>query len=133
YARLFDTTVRAEYERALDLAKSHIGPLPTGGPAVPIADITAGDWKSAPAFKSRLAAGCCLRAPAQGACPYANICEHCPSFHTDATHLPVLAAQRQDAEMLASDAEARGWIDEADRRRRLITRLDAVISQARGA
>ena len=29
YARLFDTTVRAEYERALDLAKGHLGPLPT--------------------------------------------------------------------------------------------------------
>ncbi|MBI1843635.1 MAG: hypothetical protein HYR89_03355 [Actinobacteria bacterium] len=30
YAHLFDSTVRAEYERALDLAKSRIGPMPTG-------------------------------------------------------------------------------------------------------
>ena len=36
YAHLFDHTVRTEYERALDLAKSHIGPLPTTGP--PAAD-----------------------------------------------------------------------------------------------
>jgi len=28
YGRLFDATVRAEYERALDLAKARIGPLP---------------------------------------------------------------------------------------------------------
>ena len=28
YGRLFDTTVRAEYERALDFAKARIGPLP---------------------------------------------------------------------------------------------------------
>lgn len=27
YAHLFDSTVRAEYERALDLARSHIGRL----------------------------------------------------------------------------------------------------------
>ena len=36
YGRLFDSTVRTEYERALDLAKSHIGPLtvaPAGAPA----------------------------------------------------------------------------------------------------
>ena len=61
------TTPRTEYERALDLAKSH-----------------------------------------QGACPYANICEHCPSFCTDASHLGVLAAQRVSAEAPTADAAARG-------------------------
>jgi hypothetical protein len=131
YARLFDATVRTEYERALDLAKSHIGPLPDGRPGLPLVDVTGGaDWKAAPALKTGLAGGFCLRAPAQGACPYANVCEHCPSFRTDSTHLPVLAAQRLDAQALAADAEARGWIDEADRHRRLIARLDAVLAQA---
>ncbi|KAF0963340.1 hypothetical protein MLGJGCBP_03532 [Rhodococcus sp. T7] len=79
------------------------------------------------------AGGCCLRAPAKGACPYANICEHCPSFHTDATHLAVLAAQRVDAHDLAEDAERRGWIDEAERHRTLVSRLDALIAQAETA
>src|SRR5664280_3679670 len=102
YARLFDATVRTEYERALDLAESHIGPLPAGRPGLPLVDVTGGaDWKAAPALKTRLAGGFCLRAPVQGACPYANICEHCPSFRTDSTHLPVLAAQRLDAQALA--------------------------------
>jgi integrase len=134
YGQLFDSTVRTEYERALDLAKSHIGPLtvsPAGHPGLPLVDVTgAGDWKDTPALKSRMAGGFCLRAPAQGACPYANICEHCPSFRSDSTHLPVLAAQHQDAQALAADAEARGWIDEADRHHRLIARLDAVMAQA---
>ena len=131
YARLFDTTIRAEYERALDLAKSQIGPMPAGRPGLPLVDVTGGaDWTDAPAIKARLAGGYCLRAPAQGACPYANICEHCPSFRTEATHLPVLSAQRVDAETLAADAEARGWIDEADRHRRLIARLDTLIAEA---
>lgn len=130
YAHLFDSTVRTEYERALDLAKSRIGPIPTGRRQLPITDITGTDWKDAPAIKSRLAGGFCLRAPAQGSCPYANICEHCPSFHTDATHLGALAAQRVDARDLADDAEQRGWIDEAERHRALISRLDALIADA---
>ncbi len=128
YGRLFDTTVRAEYERALDLAKSHLGALPSGRRMIPVtADDQ--DWRDAPAIKSRLAGGHCVRAPVQGACPYANICEHCPSFRTDIASLPILAAQRVDAEALAADAEARGWIDEADRHRRLIGRLDALIAE----
>ena len=126
YGRLFDQTVRAEYERALDLAKARIGPLPEGRTRIPV---TSDDWKTAPAIKARLAGGYCLRAPAQGACPYANICEHCPSFRTDAASISVLSAQRVDAEALAKDAEARGWIDEADRHRRLITRLDTLLAE----
>ncbi len=131
YGRLFDQTVRAEYERALDLAKARIGPLPDNKRRIPLrAD---GDWRDEPALKSRLAGGYCLRAPAQGACPYANICEHCPSFRTDAASVSVLGAQRIDAEALAQDAEARGWIEEAERHRRLITRLDALLAEAEEA
>ncbi|MEX5637852.1 tyrosine-type recombinase/integrase, partial [Parafrankia sp. FMc2] len=131
YGRLFDTTVRAEYQRALDLAKSQLGTLPAGRPGLPLLDVTGGaDWKETPALKTRLAGGFCLRAPAQGACTYANICEHCPSFHTDSAHLQVLSAQRADADALARDAAARGWISEADRHRHLVARLDALITQA---
>jgi integrase len=131
YGRLFDQTVRAEYERALTLAKEQIGPLPASAPggrtALPLLD---GDWRQAPAIKARLAGGYCLRAEAQGPCPYANICEHCPSFRADASHLAVLAAQRVDGRALAADAAARGWTAEADRHRRLVERLDTLISQA---
>jgi hypothetical protein len=144
YGRLFDHTVRAEYERALTLAKQQLGPLPAlnggphrgdGGPTMlPILGHVGeggnADWRDAPAVKARLAGGFCLRAPAQGACPYANICEHCPNFRTDPSYLPVLAAQRLDAQTLARDAEARGWISEAERHHRLIARLDAVIGNA---
>jgi integrase len=135
YAHLFDATVRAEYERALDLAKGRIGsmPTPTGRTQIPVTDSACGhdgDWRSAPAIKARLAGGHCLRAPAQGACPYANICEHCPNFRTDAASIAVLAAQRLDTEALAADAQARGWIDEADRHHKLLARLDTLITEA---
>ncbi|MCC3316728.1 integrase [Nocardia sp. 852002-20019_SCH5090214] len=132
YGKLFDTTVRTEYERALTLAKDHLAALPTtpaGTKALPLTDITGSkDWTDTPTLKSRLAGGFCLRAPAQGACPYANICEHCPNFRTDATYLPILAAQRTDARKLAEDAQRRGWITEADRHHKLIARLDATIT-----
>jgi len=71
YAHLFDATVRAEYERALNLAKTRIGsmPTPTGRTTTHInnscgASCDHDDWRDAPAIKSRLAGGHCLRAPA---------------------------------------------------------------------
>ena len=128
YGHLFDTTVRAEYERALDLAKQRIGALPA-----PIERTTPGehdDWRSTATVKTALAGGYCLRAPAQGPCSYANICEHCPSFHTTTNYLPVLTAQRNDAAVLAQDATARGWDAETERHLRLINRLTGLIGDA---
>lgn len=125
YGRLFDTTVRAEYERALDLAKARIGPLPAQ--RIPVTG--EGNWRDAPLIKTRLAGGYCLRSPAQGSCTYANICEYCPTFHVDASTVAVLTAQRVDAETLVTDADAREWSDEADRHRRLISRLDTLIAE----
>ena len=131
YGRLFDATVRDEYQRALILAKAKLGPvLPAERTQLPIADITSGNWRDAPLIKSRLAGGYCLRAAAQGPCAYANICEHCPNFRSEATFLPVLQLQRADTDALAADAAARGWGEEAARHRRLLDRLDHLISQA---
>lgn len=69
YGRLFDSTVRDEYERALDLAKQRIGAMPpTTGE-----DLDDGvDWRTTPTIKTALAGGYRLRC--QGACSYANIC-----------------------------------------------------------
>ncbi|QOR70818.1 tyrosine-type recombinase/integrase [Ruania alkalisoli] len=133
YGRLFDTTVRTEYERALDLAKQNTPAATAGDMAgrtqLPLTAITGSrDWRDTPLLKSRMAGGFCLRAPAQGACTYANICEHCPSYRSEPSSLPILAAQRVDAEALARDAQQRGWIDEAERHHKLIARLDALIA-----
>jgi hypothetical protein len=84
-----------------------------------------GNWREAPVIKARLAGGYCLRAPAQGACPYANICE-LPELSHRRSQPGRLAAQRVDAEALAADADARGWGSEADRHRA----LDALIAEA---
>jgi hypothetical protein len=135
YGRLFDATVREEYERALALAKAQLGPvLPAQRTPLPITEVTSGaDWKDTPLIKARLAGGYCLRTAAQGHCAYANICEHCPNFRNDPAFLPILAAQRADAEALAADAQARGWEHEAARHRKLIDRLDLLMSQAQAS
>jgi site-specific recombinase XerD len=129
YGRLFDATVRADYDRALTLAKERLGPvLPE---ATPVTLNT--DWRAAPLIKARLSGGYCVRTLAQGSCAYTNICEHCPNFRSDATFLPVLLTQRTDAAALAIDAQARGWGEEAARHRRLVERLDQLISRAESA
>jgi integrase len=131
YGRLFDATVREEYERALTLAKQRLGPvLPGQRTPLPLADVTAGSrWQDTPLIKSRLAGGYCLRTAAQGTCAYANICEHCPNFRNDPGFLPILAAQRADAQNLAADAHARGWTSEASRHRKLVEQLDLLMSR----
>ena len=127
YGHLFDTTVRAEYERALALAKQTIGALPN--PSEPTSS-AGDDWRTTATVKTALAGGYCLRAPAQGPCGYANICEHCPTFHTTTSYLPVLTAQRDDAAALAADATTRGWDAETERHLRLINRLTTLIDEA---
>src|SRR5207302_2933116 len=54
YGRLFDQTVRADYERALTLAKSQLGPVLPHRAQPPIADISGGssDWRDTPTIKS---------------------------------------------------------------------------------
>lgn len=60
YGRLFDSTVRAEYERALDLAKAQVAQSDSatgtaGRSQLPLADITgAKDWRTRTAAEIRL-------------------------------------------------------------------------------
>jgi integrase len=129
YGRLFDATVRADYEKALTLAKERLGPVLPEQAAVALDT----DWRNVPLIKARLAGGYCVRTLAQGACVYVNICEHCPNYRSDATFLPTLLTQRADAASLVADAESRGWGEEATRHRRLIDRLDRLISDVRSA
>ena len=129
YGRLFDKTVRDDYERALTLAKERLGPvLPDAPTAEPV-----GDWRELPLIKSRLAGGYCLRTAAQGVCAYTNICEHCPNFRSEPAILAVLSTQRTDAKALAEDAERRGWNDEASRHTALVNRLDTIIANTHAA
>ena len=125
YGRLFDQTGRADYERALTLAKQGLGPLPQ-----PASHTPDGDGRELPLIKSRLAGGYCLRTAAQDVCPYTNVCEHCPNFRSEPAMLAVLSAQRIDAQALSEDAQRRGWNDEAKRHTAFVDRLDSIIARA---
>ncbi len=126
YGRLFASTVRADYDRALAQTKERLGPvLPVMSKTTPD-----GDWREQPLIKARMAGGYCLRTAAQGVCAYTNICEHCPNYRSEPKMLAVLSAQRVDAQALAADAERRGWNDEAKRHVALVDRLDAIITDA---
>lgn len=129
YGRLFDATVRADYERALALTKERLGPVLPDAPS----DKPDGDWREQPLIKARMAGGYCLRTAAQGVCAYTNICEHCPNYRSEPAMLAVLSAQRVDAQALADDARRRGWNDEARRHVALVDRLDGIISKPNAA
>jgi hypothetical protein len=99
YGRLFDAAVRADYERALVLAKERLGPvLPEATPV----NIGA-NWRELPVIKARMAGGYCVRTLAQGACPCTNICEHCPNYRSEPTFLPILLTHRVDAKAIVEE------------------------------
>ena len=106
--RLFDATVRAEYERALTLAKQQIGPLPTapgGRTTLPLID---GDWRQAPAIKCP--AGRRLL-PARRGTERQAVCQHLRALSRlprRPSHLAVLAAQRVDAQAVAAERSRLG-------------------------
>ena len=70
YGRLFDTTVRTEYERALTLAKQRLGTLPEGRTTLPLAGITSGaDWKTPPSSSPGWPAGSACAPPRRAPAP----------------------------------------------------------------
>jgi integrase len=129
YAHLFDHTIRQEYERALDLARARIGGLPARQATSNQPELGAGQpWTELPLIATALAVGHCLRAPAQGPCPHANICHHCPSLRLEPSDVITLQTQRADTIKLVATADKLGWTTEADRHTKLLARLDALIT-----
>lgn len=55
---------------------------------------------------------------------------HCPSFRTDASHLAVVAPNASTPKRSPPTPLPAAWGSEADRQRKLIARLDALIAQA---
>lgn len=134
YGRLFDSTVRTEYERALELAKQQTalqppaGNSPAGRVQLPLADITGGkDWRTTPLLKSRMAGGFCLRAPARAPAATPTSANTAPAtgptLHPCRSSPPSASTPKRSPE-----TQERGWIDEAERHHKLIARLDALIA-----
>ncbi len=95
-------------------------------------DITSNaDWKDTPTVKACLAGGfSCAPPPKAPALTRTSVSIAPASAPTPPTFQ---SWQRTDAATLTADAQARGWIDKADRHRRLLDRLDALIAQTQEA
>jgi len=130
YAKLASPTIRDAYHNAIGKIRTGpLTPIVATGDAPPVPDRV--HWLHSEMLKTRLAHGFCTRAPAAGACPYANICEQCDNFVPDPAADTVITAQLADIHTLHADAETRGWHDEAARHARVAADLDRHLDQLR--
>lgn len=115
YATLASPTLRTAYDEAMGKMRRQFTLTPAGKPIVP----DKVGWLHSEMLKTRVAHGYCARHPAAGACPYANICETCDNYITAPEFRDALTQQLADIEALKTDAETRGWTDEAARHDRV--------------
>ena len=127
YATLASPTLRAAYDDSVGKLRRQLTLTPVGRPIVP--DKVA--WLESEMLKTRLANGFCSRHQAQGACPYANICETCDNFTPAAEFATALTDQAADVRGLQADATNRGWGDEAARHNRVATALQTHLDALR--
>jgi integrase len=115
YATLASPTLRAAYDQAMGKMRRQFTLTPARKPILP----DKVGWLHAEMLKTRVAHGYCARHPAAGACPYANICETCDNYITAPEFRDALTDQLADVQDLKTDAENRGWTDEAARHDRV--------------
>ncbi|MCU4187527.1 tyrosine-type recombinase/integrase, partial [Acidiferrimicrobium sp. IK] len=121
YARLASPTVKAAYDQAIGKLARRIPVSASGRPQAPQRET----WLRSEMLKTRVAHGYCSRDLVAEACPYANICETCPSYTTTAEFAPAIDAQLADIRSLRDDANRRGWHSETARHDRVIASLDS--------
>jgi integrase len=111
YATLASPTLRDAYDEAMGKMRRQLTLTPVGRPIVP----DKVSWLASEMLKTRVAHGYCSRHEAQGACPYANICETCDNYTPAPEFATALTDQLTDVQALQVDAEHRGWASEAER------------------
>jgi len=104
YARLADSTIREQWERAqkINIRGEPVDTTIDG----PLAD---GEWMKQNLARAKMALpnGYC-GLPLQKSCPHANACLTCPLFVTTAEFLPQHRKQLDDTRALIARAEADG-------------------------
>lgn len=129
YGRLFDSTVRQQYEDALSRIRQQYAPtmlnVKTHLKGEPFDD----QWIEGNQRKTRLAHGYCQIDLSQQACPHANICERCPAFIPLPEAEQSIRRQLEDINLLIRDALARGWDEEAKRHRELAKRMEDLLGE----
>jgi integrase len=115
YATLASPTLRAAYDEAMGKMRRQFTLTPVGKPILP----DKVGWLHSEMLKTRVAHGYCARHESAGACPYANICETCDNYVTAPEFRDTLTDQLADVQALRTDAQCRGWTDEAARHDRV--------------
>ncbi|PND54137.1 transposase [Mycobacterium sp. ENV421] len=124
YARLADTTIRTQWERARKI-DIHGQSVDTSGDGL----IGDAEWMNHNLARAKMALpnGYC-GLPLQKSCPHANACLTCPVFITTPEFLPQHHAQREQTLQLITAAEARGQQRLAEANRTVLTNLDTIIA-----
>lgn len=123
YARLADTTIREQWERA---QKVNVQGQTLAPDSSPMADAV---WMKNNLARAKMALpnGYCTL-PLQQSCQYANACLTCPVFVTTAEFLPEHHRQLQATRALISQAEERGQDRVVEMNRTVETNLLAIIT-----
>ena len=124
YARLADTTIREQWERAQKInIRGEPVDITVDGP---LAD---GEWMKQNLARAKMALpnGYC-GLPLQKSCPHANACLTCPLFITTAEFLPQHRKQLDDTRALISRAQTDGHTRLAEMNRTVETNLLTIIA-----
>lgn len=124
YARLADTTIRQQWERAQKInIRGEPVQVPVDGP------LAEGAWIKENLARAKMALpnGYC-GLPLQKSCPHANACLTCPLFATTAEFLPQHHQQLDATRALITQAEAAGQTRMAEMNRAVETNLLTIIS-----
>ncbi|WP_164886132.1 tyrosine-type recombinase/integrase, partial [Mycolicibacterium brumae] len=129
YARLADTTIRAQWERARKI-DIHGQPVDTSGDGL----LGDAEWMNHNLARAKMTLpnGYC-GLPLQKSCPHANACLTCPVFITTPEFLPQHHAQRTQTLQLITAAEARGQQRMAQTNRTVLANLDTIITALESA
>ena len=92
YATLASPALRAAYDEAIGKARPRLPIIVNDRPVLP----SKIDWLRGEMLKTRVAHGYCSRHLTAGACPYANICEHCDNYVPAPEFTPALQDQLAD-------------------------------------
>ena len=124
YARLADTTIREQWERAQKINISG-EPVDTSTDG-PLAD---GEWMKQNLARAKMALpnGYC-GLPLQKSCPHANACLTCPLFITTAEFLPQHRKQLDDTRALISRSQTDGHTRLAEMHRTVVNYLLTIIA-----
>ncbi len=124
YARLTDSTIRTQWERARKI-DIHGQTVDTSSDSL----LGDAEWMNHNLARAKMALpnGYC-GLPLQKSCPHANACLTCSVFITTPVFLPQHRAQREQTLQLITAAEARGQQRLAESNRTVLTNLDTIIT-----